>query len=169
MKPFAGGVFFLGEQSVRLYWYHSGGAGLQVDKPQPITPTQCLSYVLSQPVSTVVPGVKNAGELAAALHYLEASDAEKDVSAAIAGIRPAVTGQCCYCNHCLPCPQGIDIGQTIRLIDTAQGQPTADLRQAYMALPMPASACSECGACVERCPYEVDIPLRMRQAAALFE
>ena len=37
--------------------------------------------------------------------------------AAITQIRPSPVGNCIYCNHCLPCPEGIDIGQTIHLVE----------------------------------------------------
>ena len=168
MKPFAGGKFFLSGDSVTLLWYQAG-SGLKVEKRQPITPLQCLSYVLSQPVSTVVPGVKNADELRGDLRYLQATDEEKDYRSAIAAVKPFPMGQCNYCNHCLPCPQGIDIGQTIRLLDSVQGVPTDRLRADYAALAVKASECLEDGACMERCPNEVDVIAKMRQAALLYE
>ena len=31
-----------------------------------------------------------------------------------------------------------------------------------------ASACVQCGACLERCPYDVDIMSKLEQAAAIF-
>ena len=50
---------------------------LQVEKHSPISPAQCLSYVLSQPVSTIVPGVKSVAEIEAALRYYAATDVAK--------------------------------------------------------------------------------------------
>jgi hypothetical protein len=78
-------------------------------------------------------------------------------------------GQCIYCNHCLPCPADIDIGRTIHLFDQAQAGFTPQMRAEYAALPARASDCTECGVCMERCPYEVDVPGKMRAAARLFE
>ena len=63
---------------------YSGGGLL--GKSTGITPTQCLAYVLSQPVSTTVPGVSNVEHLRAALHYLEATDEEKDYRSAVANL-----------------------------------------------------------------------------------
>lgn len=153
MKPFAGGWFF------------------RPDNPSGITltPVQGLSYALSQPgISTVVPGVKNLEELRAALRFLDAAPQEKDFSAAIAGSAATWQGSCVYCNHCLPCPSLIDVGETLRLLDIAEHQHTDSVRAAYAALSVNASACVECGECLDRCPFGVDVIQRMRRAADLF-
>ena len=36
-------------------------------------------------------------------------------------------------------------------------------------MPVKASACVECGLCVERCPFDVDIMAKLAEAAAMFE
>ncbi len=146
-----------------------GGELLQPQNPNRATPVQCLAYTLSRVgVSTAVPGVQSVAELRAALAYLEATPAEKDFQALVAGAG-AATGSCVYCNHCLPCPSGIDIGRTTRLLVTAGYGLTAGLRAEYAALPALASECSECGICAERCPFGVDVIENMRQAARLLE
>jgi len=108
-------------------------------------------------------------ELAAALHTLEATDAGRDYSAIISDFGRYEEGECVYCNHCLPCPAVIDIAQINRLVDTAQQGISERLRMAYDVLLVKASACTECGACVERCPFGVDVISKMRQAVELFE
>lgn len=148
----------------------AGGSLLQNGTGAPPTPVRCLSYALSQPgVATVVPGVKNLGELEAALAYLEASDEQRDFSALVGRFQRDAEGRCVYCNHCLPCPAGIDVGRTMRLIDSAREGVSAPLAEDYAALPAGASACIECGDCVPRCPFKVDVISKMRQAARLFE
>jgi len=77
-------------------------------------------------------------------------------------------GSCVYCNHCLPCPVGIDIGMTIRLADTAAYELKEGIVAEYEALPVKASECNECGECVERCPFGVDIITSMNRAVAIF-
>jgi predicted aldo/keto reductase-like oxidoreductase len=39
----------------------------------------------------------------------------------------------------------------------------------YSGFPVQASAFTECGVCVERCPFEVDVIAKLRQAVELFE
>jgi predicted aldo/keto reductase-like oxidoreductase len=54
------------------------------------------------------------------------------------------------------------------LLDVAQQRLTDALQAAYDALPARASDCVQCDACVERCPFGVDVIARMEQAVELF-
>ncbi len=153
MKPYAGGVLFR-------------------DNPSSIvlTPVQCLSYALSQPaVCTVVPGCKNVTEMRQALAFLSVTAEEKDFSTIDSNPMWKLKGSCMYCNHCLPCPVNIDIGTLTRIVDTAGFGLSDTVAAAYEALPVKASACTECGICVERCPFGVDVITNMNRAVAILE
>ncbi len=170
MKPFGGGKLLSRRGAYRVPKYQTSGETFQVKIASEVTPALCLSYTLAQVgISVALPGVKNEDELAAALHALEASEAERDFSGLLADFGRYVEGECVYCNHCLPCPEVIDIGQVNRLLDLAEFGLTASLQAVYAALPVKASACTDCGACTKRCPFGVDMIPRMHQAAALFE
>jgi len=175
MKPYAGGNLLRKEHIIYVMDIGMGraqmrGAATRFEKAVTLTPVQCLSYVLSQVgISTTVPGCKDLDELAEALAYWQASEEEKDFSAVLPAFKESVSGQCVYCNHCLPCPMEIDIGKVLSFADKAQQQPTTALRADYDALPAKASDCLECGDCVERCPFEVDVIARMREAVQVFE
>jgi len=150
MKPFAGGEIF--------------------QREKPISPVQCISYTLSQPgISTAVTGVKNVEELDAALAFLDATDEEKDYSAVIGDFQQGLEGTCTYCNHCLPCSSEIDIASINRLLVTAQYGVTDQIQADYDALSAKASDCIECGDCMERCPFGVDVIAKMREMVELFE
>ncbi|MBN1399941.1 MAG: aldo/keto reductase [Anaerolineae bacterium] len=169
MKPYAGGRLLMQGKKLKLLHWHTGGAAIELTRSQPVTPVRCLSYVLSQPgVSTTVPGCKDLEELAAAQAYWEASFEERDFSALLADLQPHVRSECVYCNHCLPCPAHIDIGQSLRLLDIASNGGQSDVQAAYHALEANAEDCIACGACEERCPFGVPVIARMRAAAALF-
>jgi predicted aldo/keto reductase-like oxidoreductase len=169
MKPYAGGKLLNKDRTVRMSHYHMGGEAIKLKKQSPITPAQCLSYALSQVgVSIALPGCADGEQLAAALAYLDASEEARDFSALLAGFEQYVEGECVYCNHCLPCPAEIDIGQVNRLLDMAQQELTTELQAAYGALTSNASDCTQCGVCEERCPFGVGVIARMEQAVALF-
>jgi hypothetical protein len=169
MKPFAGGRLLQKDQLMSLEHYQLGAPEKKMEKPAEIKPIQCLSYVLSQiGVSTVVPGCKNLEQLAESLSYFDATDEEKDFSEIITYFHQYVTGECVYCNHCLPCPSEINIGQTMRLLNMAVSGVTPELKADYDAMPTNASDCVQCGSCMERCPFEVDVISKMEQTDKLF-
>lgn len=170
MKVFAGGKLLQRNRTVNIAAYQTGGKGLKKKISPLITPVQCISYSLSQMgVCTVVPGAKSVNELNESLDYLNANDEEKDFSALMVDFKEYITGECMYCNHCLPCPSDLDIGQTIRLFEIAQQDITTKIKNEYDALLKKASDCIECGICMERCPFDVDVISKMKQCSELFE
>lgn len=169
MKPYAGGKLLQGPRTVRFGHYYRGGEALKLRKPDAIPPVRCLAYVLSQPgVVAAILGCANVVELKEALAYETAGTDERDFSALLAEFGQYVSGDCTYCNHCLPCPARIDIGQTLRLLDLAQSGMTPALQAAYTALPAPPDGCTQCGPCEARCPFGVPTVARIAEAAALF-
>ncbi|MFC1956227.1 aldo/keto reductase [Chloroflexota bacterium] len=148
-------------------------AGLLLTEGNPssivLTPVQCVNYALTQPaVCTVVPGCKSVAEMKAALAYLDAADEERDYSAINLNSVWKLRGSCMYCDHCLPCPVGIDIGITTRIADTAGYEIGNNIIAEYEALPAKADDCIKCGDCVERCPFGVDVIANMARAVDIF-
>ena len=43
------------------------------------------------------------------------------------------------------------------------------IKEWYAEFPVKASACVECGVCVERCPFDVEILAKMREVVVLLE
>ena len=169
MKPYGGGKLLQGPRTVRMAQYVRGGKALKLRKSDTITPVRCLAYTLAQiGVTAAVPGCASVDELEAALAYEGAGAEERDFSEILTNFQQVVPGECTYCNHCLPCPSHIDIGQTLRLLDLAKSGMTPALQAAYAAMPAPASSCTECGACDPRCPFGVPTVARIAEAAELF-
>ncbi len=155
MKPFAGGFVF------------------GVEKDAGFTPINLLSYALAQTgVAAVVPGCENPGQIREILTYDSASREARDFSGAIAKSRWSVKGNCLYCNHCLPCPAGIDVGMVNKLLNSLDGDGPEDRAAAhekYALLAVKASACTRCGQCETRCPFTVPVIARMELAQKAFE
>jgi len=149
---------------------YSAGLLLRVDgAPTSITPLQCLDYVLAQPVSTVVPGVKNADEMRAALRYHAVDDGERDHRPVLPRVHRELAGHCVHCRQCMPCPQGIDITAMIAMVNWARGGVQDWLVGMYEGQRVKASACDGQGACTEACAFDVDVVGVMRRAVELFE
>lgn len=152
-----------------------GGGGKLLDaKTSPLggayTPEQCIAYCLAKPcISTCILGIDNLDELKADLHWMHATDAEKDYTAVAKREQTKIGGDCTYCNHCSPCAVGIPIAKVNELLDKAETDGmTPELQAKYEALPHHAGECTHCGACMSRCPFGVDIPAKMDNAKAVF-
>ena len=149
----------------------SGGQLLDV-KTSPferaLTEYQCIQYALDRPgVLTILPGIRNREDLTRILGFLEAESAEKDY-AIIHSLTPKdAEGACVYCNHCQPCPAGLDVGLINKYYDlTRAGDALA--ADHYRHLALQANACIGCGHCNRRCPFHVDQVSRMQEIAAYF-
>jgi len=145
MKPFGGGFLF------------------REDINTGFTPLNLVSYALTQTgVSTVVPGCTSPMQIEEILTYYSCAGGALDFTKAVSNSRWNMEGCCQYCNHCLPCAAGIDVGQINRLIDgkSASG---------YNNLPVKASSCLKCGECEKRCPFGVKVTEKMDLAVKMFE
>ena len=171
MKPFAGGKLLAEAAAVELNRYTSGsGSERSVSKPGGITAARLLAYALAQPgVACAVPGCKDEEELAKSLRYLNSADEERDFSGVVEAFgKHDETGECVYCNHCLPCPAEIDIGRTMRVLDLARGGNEAEARRQYSEMKHNAWDCILCGTCEDRCPFGVGVIAKMEEARGLF-
>ena len=135
---------------------------------QALTEYQCIQYALDRPgVLTVLPGVRNREDLQRALGFLEATEAERGYSI-LGSFTPAESsGVCVYCNHCQPCPAGLDVGLINKYYDLSKaGDELA--KDHYLHLERKASDCISCGHCDSRCPFHVSQTQRMKEIAAYF-
>ncbi len=157
MKGFAGGRLFDGKAS-------PFGVAL--------TPVQCIHYALTRPgVGSIMAGFSKPEHVLEAAGYENASEEEKDYASVLADApKHAFSGKCMYCNHCRPCPAGIDIAMVNKFYDLAAMQDSvpASVKAHYMALEKNASDCIACGGCESRCPFGVKIVERMEKARELF-
>ena len=152
-----------------------GGGDLLTDNSpagKALTPAQCIHYALTRPaVSSVMIGAHSEKELADALAYESASDAEKDYASVFATF-PKISwkGHCMYCGHCAPCPKGIDVASVTKFLNLskAQGCVPETVREHYAALSAKAGDCIACGACEKRCPFGVKVIENMREAKRIF-
>ena len=134
----------------------------------PLTHTQCLQYAIDRPgVLVAVPGVQTMEHLDQILKFLDATDEEKDYSVISTFTAETVTGICVYCNHCQPCPAGIDIGLVNKYYDLALAGDSIAANH-YTKLSVNAKGCLQCGHCESRCPFGVRQESRMETIARYF-
>ena len=134
--------------------------------------TLAMRYCLANPaVTVVIPGMADEKELVQNLAAAnDASPLSEEELAKVAAIRKELGTQFCRrCNYCQPCVKGINIsgcflfhGYLARygLEEWARGR--------YATIPVKASACIGCGACENRCPYNLPIRMMLKKVAADF-
>lgn len=148
------------------------GGQLLSEKTSPfghaLTREQCIKYALDRPaVLTVVPGVRGLSDLRELLGYLSADDSATDYSVIGQFSPDSAVGSCVYCNHCQPCPAGIDIGLVNKYYDLAMAG-DAMAYDHYGKLRIKADACLKCRRCDDRCPFGVRQQERMNTICNYF-
>lgn len=180
------GEFAVGSASERMALYQhceAEGIGISVMKPysggqllnahtspfgKALTKYQCLQYSLDKPgVLTVLPGIRNLSDIKSVLGFLDASTEERDYSIIGTFTPKDATGTCVYCNHCHPCPAGLNVGLINKYYDLAVIGDTMAADH-YEKLDKKASDCISCGHCDRRCPFHVSQTARMREIAGYF-
>lgn len=181
------GQYALGTVDERMQLYREAeknGVGITVMKPfgggqlldaktspfkRELTKNQCIKYALDRPaVLAVLPGIRGKKDLMEILTYNEASENEKDYSVIGEFTPQSSIGNCVYCNHCQPCPQGINIGLINKYYDLAMAGDELAVKH-YEKLPLHAKDCVKCGHCEGRCPFSVKQELRMDEIKKYFE
>lgn len=134
-----------------------------------LTEYQCIQYALDKPgVLTVLPGIRSCEDLRRILGFLNAAAEEKDYSVLGSFAPRDAAGKCVYCNHCQPCPAGLDVGLINKYYDLAKaGDQLA--RSHYDKLEKKAGDCVGCGHCDNRCPFHVAQSDRMAEIHAYFD
>lgn len=135
-------------------------------------PRLALKYALAMEGTAVIPGVESKelfdlnwnvflGDLA--LDHNELQE--------IAAIRQRFDKQFCRrCDYCQPCPEGIPIQMIIgiRSMVKRMGQAIIEKGWPLKAIEK-ARNCTECGECLERCPYNLPIPELIRENVEWFD
>ncbi len=137
-----------------------------------MTPAQCIHYALTRPavVSTLI-GCQSRQQVADAVAYLGTTAEERDYTPIISNYQGDFRGNCVYCNHCQPCPSGIDIAAVNKYLDISQAQPGGvppSILQHYRALSAHGADCISCGSCESKCPFAVPVIENMAKAVDLF-
>ena len=161
----------------------SEGVGITVMKPfhggqllsdntspfrKALTKNQCIQYCLDRPaVLAVVPGVRGINDLNELLKYPSSDKAKRDYSIIAEFTPKSAAGNCVYCNHCQPCPAGIDIGIVNKYYDLSLAGDKMAANH-YDKLVKKADACLKCGHCDKRCPFKVKQQDKMKNIADYF-
>ena len=120
-----------------------------------------LRYVCANPdVTVTIPGMADPTELEQNLAAVnDVSPLTQEEIAGFAAVRSALGTQFCRrCNYCQPCSAGINISGAFLFDGYLQRYGLADwAKSRYAGMEKKASDCIGCGACEQRCPYQLPI------------
>ena len=135
--------------------------------------TLAMRFVMANPdVTVVIPGMAEEKELRQNLAAVnDTSPLTPEENAKILEIRNTLGTQFCRrCNYCAPCTVGIGIPSLFTLEGYYSRYNLQDWAMArYQATAVKASACVGCGACEERCPYNLPIRKMLKNLVEKFE
>lgn len=132
-----------------------------------------LRFFFSYPSGVVTPGMASVTELEENVKVFE--DRQPLSSEELASLEEevAVLGKtfCRRCSYCMPCENGVMIPFVHMIHMKCYGKPMNDdvaytLELAKKMLPA-LEKCTECGQCVEKCPYDIPTPQRVRELLEL--
>ncbi|MEG2985719.1 MAG: aldo/keto reductase [Peptostreptococcaceae bacterium] len=137
-----------------------------------LTPIQCIHYSLTRAgVCSVLLGFGDPTHIDEDIKYYSATDEEKDYAKTISKCSKIdIKGKCMYCNHCLPCPMGIDVAMVTKYLDIASfsEEIPETIKNHYNSLKAKGGDCISCGSCEKNCPFSVNIIDNMKKAKEVF-
>ena len=111
-------------------------------------------------------GIQRMEELQEWLSYIEATPTmTPELSSFIAQEREELAGDFCRgCGYCMPCTVDITISQCARMSLMIRRAPTAGwLSEHWQEEMEKIEDCIDCGVCMTRCPYGLQIPTLLRK------
>lgn len=146
MKPFAGGVLS--------------------------SASACIRFLLQHPAVATDPGFERPEEVDEVLGlWREAAPLSEADRTLIARMQEELgTRFCRRCGYCSPCPQGVEIIPLMTMDSLIRRFPASALTgDGWIAgAARSAGACTECGQCEQRCPYQLPIIDGIQEGARLW-
>ena len=134
--------------------------------------TLALRYICANPnVTVVIPGMAEPKELQQNIAAVsDTSPITAEEKAKFLEVRSQLGTQFCRrCNYCQPCSVGINISGCFLFDGYLQRYGLADwAKSRYATMEKKASDCIGCGACEDRCPYNLPIRQMLKQVAQDF-
>lgn len=133
-------------------------------------PDLCFRFLQQYPDVIPIPGFASTAEVDGVVGLYESPRALSGSDLAeMEKIRERLGKRFCHrCGYCLPCEQGVRISEAMIFPSVLKRfHPAAALE--FMAEAMKSVLnCTECGACIEKCPYELPVPEMLKESLALF-
>ncbi|WP_296857443.1 aldo/keto reductase [uncultured Methanobrevibacter sp.] len=125
------------------------------------------SYAYINQFDNVLPiwGIQKLSELNEFLSYNNNTKLDENLMSTIENDKKELGDNFCRgCGYCMPCPEEINISLCARMSLWIRRFPTEPyLTEEYQKMMDETQNCLECYACVDNCPYELDIPELLKE------
>ena len=125
----------------------------------------CMAFMLQYPVLPIW-GIQRLSELEQWLDFFKnPPEMTDELKAVIQRDRDELLGEFCRgCGYCMPCSVEITINQCARMSQMIRRAPSKDwLTPHWQEEMLKIEKCIDCGACLKKCPYELNIPTLLRK------
>lgn len=170
MEPVRGGALASLTEGAR--------AVLAVAAPGRSTASWAIRFAAGLPgVMTVLSGMSTPEQVADNLStmspFAPLSEVERGaLDRALSLYRAAGAIPCTGCRYCMECPAGVDIPKTFAAYNQFKTDGSrGHFRNSYdyMGGEHQPTRCVQCGACLSKCPQQIDIPARLAEAAQAYQ
>ena len=131
----------------------------------------CFKFLQQYPYVLPIPGFSTTAEIDEVIGFYKnpQSISQADIKAMDA-IRAELGDKFCHrCGYCMPCEQGVAITEVMGYRSQANRfSPEVAIRLVRKAMTTVGN-CIECGECLEKCPYHIDIPEALKFNLALYQ
>lgn len=126
------------------------------------------AYAWMDKFDNVLPiwGIQRESELDEFLSYMKNPPQMTDrISEIIEKDRAELIGEFCRgCGYCMPCPAGIEINNSARMIQMIRRSPSQNwLTPEWQEKMLKIENCVNCGKCKSKCPYGLDTPTLLKK------
>ncbi len=143
MKPFAGGMIERADLAMRYVLTTSG-------------------------VTVAIPGMYREEEVEENVEFApDPQDLNPEELAGLEEFRQEIGGEFCRgCDYCQPCPSEVSISRVLRSERGFRRLGRQWLQERLPDLQEEIEKCEDCGECLPKCPYDLEIPSLMREKVA---
>ncbi len=130
----------------------------------------CFKFLQQYPFVVPDPGIQSADE---ADEIIALYDSPRPLTAEdnqeIEKIRSELGKRFCHrCGYCVPCEQGVKIPEVMSFRSMARRLAPKNAIAFTQNAMQTVDSCSECGECLEKCPYNLEIPELIREHQTFF-
>jgi len=128
-----------------------------------------VKWCLNQPITVAIPGMAATSEVEENVGVATADLAlTREEAAECERMKSELDDRTCRrCGYCQPCPNGVKCNMLMILPTVIRRVGATNMGQRAYDLIDGIENCTECGACIERCPYDLPIPEIIRESAVV--